>query len=149
MPPNPHTYTLVHTLSCTHTLCCTFPRLQHPPTHITADKKGAVGFWHLNGHDDDPIVEFRPHSQYICGLKWLGPSGRDGLLTTSYDGSVRRLDLGAGGQWLLAHSNLVRGWMAVMVCGWCCSTYPVCHNTTPDTTIAKYTTIIGSRIFML
>lgn len=99
---NAHAYR-VPTVSCTYTSCTNC--VMH--AHNTADKKGAVGFWHLHGADDDPVVEFRPHQQYICGLKWLGPSGRDGLLTASYDGSVRRLALAGGGQWLLAHSDLV------------------------------------------
>ena len=81
------------------------PPIHHPIHTSTADKRGAVGFWNLNGTEDDPIVEFRPHRQYVCGLKWLGPSGAGGLLTASYDGSVRRLDLADGGRWLLVHSS--------------------------------------------
>jgi WD40 repeat protein len=38
---------------------------------------------------------FEPHRDYISSMKWLGPSGA-GLLTGSYDGIVRRLDVDTG-----------------------------------------------------
>lgn len=39
--------------------------------------------------DDDSILMFAPHTQMLCGLKWVGGSGQaSALLTASYDGSV-------------------------------------------------------------
>lgn len=55
-----------------------------------------------DGSDDDDddgvndgVFLFRPHAQYICGLKWA-PTGAPRLLSASYDGSIRCLDAAAG-----------------------------------------------------
>lgn len=45
--------------------------------------------------DYDGVLMFEPHRDYISSLKWLGPSGA-ALLTSSYDGTVRRLDVDTG-----------------------------------------------------
>lgn len=59
----------------------------------SADKRGSVGLWRVEAHDEesDGVLSFTPHSQYISGLAW----GMDdlSLITSSYDGSVRKLDL--------------------------------------------------------
>eukprot|EP00803_Ostreobium_quekettii_P010962 evm.model.scf_523.1 EVM.evm.TU.scf_523.1 scf_523:16647-23842(-) len=87
------------------------------------DKTGHVGLWHLRsgrggqrglaqqdntmeGTDDDSdLLTFAPHSQMLSGLKWAGGRGQAScLFTASYDGSVRRLDAGAG-RWLLSYSS--------------------------------------------
>lgn len=89
----------------------------------TGDKDGHIGLWRVEGggpvaapagtsggnaaaaadDDDDGGVNdgvflFRPHAQYVCGLKWAR-SGAPRLLSASYDGSVRCLDAAAG-QWV-------------------------------------------------
>lgn len=46
---------------------------------------------------NDGVFLFKPHAQYICGLKWA-QTGAPRLLSGSYDGSIRCLDAGAG-QW--------------------------------------------------
>lgn len=69
-----------------------------------ADKQGHLGVWDVakaeevqseNGDGDDGGAEdgvllLRPHSQYVSGLKWVNASV---LLTASYEGTIRRLDL--------------------------------------------------------
>lgn len=61
-----------------------------------------VGLWdidHTSAGDDsstyDGVLLFQPHRDYISSLKWLGPSG-SALLTGSYDGIVRQLDVETG-----------------------------------------------------
>jgi len=90
--------------------CPTFPHTSHPSVHPTLLWCSQVGLWDVDyqGGDDgsgggdgggyDGVLMFEPHSDYISSLKWLGPSGQ-ALLTGSYDGLVRRLDVatGAGG----------------------------------------------------
>lgn len=59
-----------------------------------ADKRGNVGLWNVDPDSDqtssdfDGVLAFRAHQQYVSGLVWAA----NGLLTCSYDGSVRRLD---------------------------------------------------------
>lgn len=64
-----------------------------------------VGLWDIN-HSAEPdsssdssgydgVLMFEPHRDYISSMKWLGPTGA-GLLTGSYDGIVRRLDVDTG-----------------------------------------------------
>ncbi|KAK3278453.1 hypothetical protein CYMTET_13611, partial [Cymbomonas tetramitiformis] len=62
-----------------------------------ADKSGHVGLWDVNnaeGIAEDGVLLFKPHLQYVSGLRWAGaPSGGScQLYSCSYDGSVRRLD---------------------------------------------------------
>lgn len=61
-----------------------------------------VGLWdidHTSAGDDsstyDGVLLFEPHRDYVSSLKWLGPSG-SALLTGSYDGIVRQLDVETG-----------------------------------------------------
>jgi len=61
-----------------------------------ADKEGGVGLWRVDGpevaddvEDDPSFRSFRPHAQYISGLRW---SAAGKLYTCSYDGSLRLLD---------------------------------------------------------
>lgn len=49
-----------------------------------------------NSSSYDGVLMFEPHRDYVSSLKWLGPSGA-GLLTGSYDGLVRKLDVETGG----------------------------------------------------
>jgi len=76
------------------------------------DKSGCVSLFHLSEaraaaaeaaaeEDDgaaDGVCAFRPHAQYISGLRWAR-EGATRLLTCSYDGSLRCLDAGSG-SWL-------------------------------------------------
>lgn len=57
-----------------------------------ADKRGSVGLWRVDEHDEeyDGVLSFTPHSQYISGLAWDADAS---LVTASYDGSVRKLDV--------------------------------------------------------
>ena len=51
-----------------------------------------------DGSDTDPfdgVAMFAPHHQYISGMRWLGSKGEQ-LLSCSYDGSVRVLDIATG-----------------------------------------------------
>lgn len=41
------------------------------------------------------MLLFEPHRDYVSSMKWLGPSG-SALLTGSYDGIVRQLDVETG-----------------------------------------------------
>merc|ERR1719163_1453528 len=81
------------------------------------DKKGHIGFWSIDGIPPPPLLPpsssssssslktssggggssdgvflFRPHTQYISGIHWL-PASSSSLLSSSYDGTVRKLDL--------------------------------------------------------
>jgi hypothetical protein len=80
------------------------------------DKEGNVGLWRadapesaaLDAEDDadsdDPwFCSFRPHAQYISGLRWTA-TGASRLLTCSYDGSLRCLDPEAGA-WHELHAS--------------------------------------------
>ena len=70
------------------------------------DKQGYVGFWDVDGpnsnnssgtsssKDNAGIVSlFRVHSRPICCLEWLN---NEHMVTSSYDGSVRRLNVETG-----------------------------------------------------
>lgn len=71
------------------------------------DKKGGVGIWRVNAEERegscDGVHVFAPHAQYVSGLVWGQRSGNQ-LLTASYDGSVRRLDVEKG-MFSLVHSD--------------------------------------------
>ena len=45
------------------------------------------------GGDDDGVFQYAAHSQYVCGLRWVGHGAGAKLLSASFDGSVRLLDL--------------------------------------------------------
>jgi WD40 repeat protein len=57
------------------------------------------------------VLMFEPHRDYVSSMRWLGPSGQ-GLLTGSYDGLVRRLDVETGGQhwWGVLRGGRARSW---------------------------------------
>jgi hypothetical protein len=63
------------------------------------DKQGYVGLWSVDAvstEDNDNnhgVSLFRPHSRPICCLEWLN---NDNMVTASYDGSVRRLNVEKG-----------------------------------------------------
>jgi WD40 repeat protein len=62
-----------------------------------ADKEGHVSLWHADRQEDhitDGVFLFKPHSQYVSGLAWH-PHRSSHLLSASYDGSVRCLDVDA------------------------------------------------------
>ncbi len=81
------------------------------------DKEGNVGLWRVDDvagggaeaadaeadEDDASFRAFRPHVQYISGLRWTA-AGASRLLTCSYDGSLRVLDPEAGA-WLELHAS--------------------------------------------
>ena len=64
-----------------------------------ADKKGGVGIWRVNAEERegacDGVHVFAPHAQYVSGLVW-GERSNSQLVTASYDGSVRYLDVESG-----------------------------------------------------
>jgi hypothetical protein len=75
-----------------------------------SEQDGEEGF-------DGVLLLQAQHYQYISGLKWAGGSGRGAsLFTTSYDGSLRCMDVQAGvsGGWGAV-------WCGVVWCGavWC------------------------------
>ncbi|KAG2436241.1 hypothetical protein HXX76_006552 [Chlamydomonas incerta] len=74
-----------------------------------ADKGGRVSMWDVDSDESGPAAEtdgvlmFAPHGEYVSGMRWLGRQaavGANRLITASYDGSLRALDLGDGGRWL-------------------------------------------------
>ena len=60
------------------------------------DTWGRVGLWDVDTGDDNPVVTFEPHSRPVAGIRMLQEMPNI-LLSCSHDGSVRSLDLGAGG----------------------------------------------------
>lgn len=46
------------------------------------------------GSSCDGVAAFAPHSDYVSSLAWLDGGAR--LLSSSYDGTVRRLDVCSG-----------------------------------------------------
>lgn len=82
--------------------CLAFHPSSSKPIIAAADKSGKVGLWdvdHPSAGDDssayDGVLLFEPHRDYVSSMKWLGPSG-SALLTGSYDGIVRQLDVETG-----------------------------------------------------
>ncbi|GIL81685.1 hypothetical protein Vretifemale_10709 [Volvox reticuliferus] len=74
-----------------------------------ADKAGKVSLWSVDEEANGPaantdgVLMFSPHSEYVCGMRWLGREAAVGpsrLITASYDGSLRALDLAGSGTWL-------------------------------------------------
>ena len=66
---------------------------------MTGDKKGEIAMWRIQGGGGNEAEEakssFPIHSEYISSLQWLGGNAAHEAVTTSYDGSVRVLDLNA------------------------------------------------------
>jgi hypothetical protein len=58
--------------------------------------------------DNDGVFLFRPHAQYVSGLKWAAAQPHR-LYTASYDGTVRYLDLGKPLPTVAASSAKERG----------------------------------------
>lgn len=81
----------------------------HPTTDATlvaaGDKEGYIGLWKqqqqrcstTTNDDDDRFVLVRPHTSPVSCLQWIDGGG---LLSTSYDGTVRL--------WDVAHDNTFR-----------------------------------------
>ena len=75
----------------------------HPRSDIcvvaAGDKDGHVGLWNFGAGDgedapgEDGVLLTRPHLEYVSGLHWSA-GGR--LVTSSYEGTVRSLDVEAG-----------------------------------------------------
>jgi hypothetical protein len=60
------------------------------------DKQGYIGLWDVDGGTSDNnngVNLFRVHSRPICCLQWLSS---DSMISASYDGSIRRLDVETG-----------------------------------------------------
>ncbi|GHP04386.1 hypothetical protein PPROV_000314000 [Pycnococcus provasolii] len=79
----------------------------HLPGFLAAgDKSGNVAIWDVRSNlsadsssastatplGDDGVLVFRPHAQYISGMSW---DSSIGLVTSSYDGTARMLDVSA------------------------------------------------------
>ncbi|GFR49809.1 hypothetical protein Agub_g11749 [Astrephomene gubernaculifera] len=73
------------------------------------DKAGKVSLWDVDVAEEsaaaetDGVFMFTPHGEYVSGMRWLGRGAAVGpsrLITASYDGSLRALDLGGAGTWL-------------------------------------------------
>lgn len=84
----------------------------HPSSALllaSADKQGNVGFWGVGrkgGHGDsgggaDLFCSIKVHDQYISAITWLQGGEPHVLATSSYDGSVRMLDVNAAAFHLL------------------------------------------------
>lgn len=87
------------------------PTNPYMPHHRLVTAAMQVGLWDIDhtaaaGADDstdtnssgyDGVLMFAPHRDYVSSMRWLGQSGT-GLLTGSYDGLVRKLDVETGGQ---------------------------------------------------
>lgn len=70
----------------------------HPSNSKTivcaGDKVGNLGIWDADNHTmEDPTHLFRPHGGAIACLEWASPTQ---LVSTSYDGSLRCLDIEKG-----------------------------------------------------
>eukprot|EP00873_Tetraselmis_striata_P044936 jgi/Tetstr1/465200/TSEL_009907.t1 len=67
-----------------------------PDGHLflaAGDKAGHIGLWDVDKEDngeDDGVLHFKPHDQFVSGLAWRDHG--NSLYTLSYDGTVRRLD---------------------------------------------------------
>ncbi|CAN0214617.1 unnamed protein product, partial [Discosporangium mesarthrocarpum] len=61
------------------------------------DKVGHVGIWTLDSSDEgeDGVFLFKPHTRSVPRLEF-DPADGHKLLSTSYDGTVRRMDVEAG-----------------------------------------------------
>lgn len=60
------------------------------------DKWGHIGLWNVDAHSTDSgngTHLFRVHSRPICGLHW---ATADSMISASYDGTVRRLNVETG-----------------------------------------------------
>lgn len=61
------------------------------------DKWGYVGLWDVdappNDNDNNGVSLFRVHSRPVCGLQW---ATHDTMISASYDGTVRRLNVEVG-----------------------------------------------------
>ncbi len=77
----------------------------HPSSNglllAAGDKKGNVAMWKLDSdraEGEQPLIfSFPIHAQYVSGVRWLGQRATPSLLaSSSYDGSVRMLDVEAG-----------------------------------------------------
>ncbi|GAX77374.1 hypothetical protein CEUSTIGMA_g4820.t1 [Chlamydomonas eustigma] len=75
----------------------------HPSTSLglllmAADKKGNVALWKVDSKEDEEgqLLSFPIHSEYVSAVRWLGSESQYMLATSSYDGSVRVLDVNAG-----------------------------------------------------
>jgi hypothetical protein len=75
------------------------PGSEEPLVVAAGDKKGNVGIWRVDAQEEnsssDGVFLFEPHYQYVSGLVW-GPRSNSRLYTSSYDGSVRCLDVEKG-----------------------------------------------------
>ena len=56
------------------------------------DKIGNLGLWLVNEKGENGIYKFRPHSSNICRI-WAAPQQPSRIMTGSYDGTIRCLDL--------------------------------------------------------
>lgn len=71
-----------------------------PDGHLflaAGDKEGHIGLWDVDKDDDgedDGVLHFQPHRQFVCGLAWRDHG--NSLYTASYDGSLRHLDVRRG-----------------------------------------------------
>lgn len=60
------------------------------------DKQGYIGLWDVDGatsENNNGVNLFRVHSRPICCLQWLNSNA---MISASYDGTVRRLDVETG-----------------------------------------------------
>ena len=59
------------------------------------DKLGYVGLWDVDAssEDNNGVSLFRVHSRPVCGLQW---ATSDTMISASYDGTVRRLNVETG-----------------------------------------------------
>lgn len=75
------------------------------------DKCGNLGMWRV-GHDDDDdaIVQYRPHTRCINSLEYH-PTNASKLYSSSYDGTVRCLDVVAGAFDFVTSIQEDEGWL--------------------------------------
>ena len=71
------------------------------------DKRGHIGIWNIGSEsENDGVLLYKPHMQYVSGMEWMGSqsSHPTGILTCSYDGTVRLLDC-EHQKWLCLHAT--------------------------------------------
>lgn len=93
--------------------------LPDPAVVVVSLQVGHVGLWTVDEEDDSDaaqgVFEFKPHTQSVPRIAF-DPLNGNKMITTSYDGTVRRMDVEKG------TFERVSGWVSLEV--GCCTAIP-------------------------